>query len=244
MIESYIQELIRKQTTVKNPNYLIWLENFLASQEGNSFDDEHILYDSTIPEEDKENVKLLSYFFSYIQKTADEQSVFSVNEDPSEEEYYFTYNDNTYLIWTLVGQGAITGISLVDEIIKDPVILGRELTEEEKKEKELVEYIIINKDLEMTAGKIAAQVGHVCGMCAEKESNTHKYQVWKDYHDFKKITLSGHTKTLLDLEKQGFYAVRDKGYTEIPENSLTAVSLGIMTRKEAKLYVKRLQLFK
>ena len=90
MIESYIQELIRKQTTVKNPNYLIWLEKFLSSQEGNSFDDEHILYDSTVPEEDKENVKLLSYFFSYIQKTADEQSVFSVNEDPSEEEYYFT----------------------------------------------------------------------------------------------------------------------------------------------------------
>lgn len=244
MVESYIKELIKKQTTVKDPQYLIWLEKFISNQKDCRFDDESILYNNNISEKDKEYAKLISYFFSYVQKTADEQSVFSSNEDPSEEEYYFTYNNNTYLIWTLVGQGAITGISLINEIIEDPVILGRALTEEEKKEKELIEYIIINKDLEMTAGKVAAQVGHVCGMCAEKESNTHKYQVWKDYHDFKKITLSAHTKTLLDLEKQGFYAVRDKGYTEIPENSLTAVSLGIMTRKEAKLYIKRLQLFK
>ena len=85
---------------------------------------------------------------------------------------------------------------------------------ENERDQELVEYIIVNVDLGMSPGKIAAQVGHVCGMVAEKEAGTEKYQKWKNNYDFKKIVLAAHEKTLLKLENQ-FYSVRDKGYTEI-----------------------------
>ena len=244
IVNDYISNLIRKQTIVKSQEYLDWLITFVKNRKNTSFNDEDVLYDDSLTLKDKENASLISFFYSYITKLADEQSVFP-NENMEDEIYYFSYNDEFYEIWTIIAQGAITGISLCKEIIpEDYVIIGRELTNEEKKEKELIEYIVVNVDLKMSAGKIATQVGHVCGMCAEKQSQTHKYEVWKQLHDFKKITLAGHQKTLESLEKQGFFAVRDKGYTEIPENSLTAVSLGIMTRKEASLFIKRLQLFK
>ena len=49
---------------------------------------------------------------------------------------------------------------------------------------------------------------------------------------------------LLEKLENDYYSLRDKGYTEIKQNSLTAVSLGIMTREQAEPIVKRLQLLK
>jgi PTH2 family peptidyl-tRNA hydrolase len=115
---------------------------------------------------------------------------------------------------------------------------------------ELIQYIIVNKDLNMSAGKIATQVGHVCTICAYEEwfcnaSDTDEFQKFNEWFfgDQKKIILGASQSVLEKLELQ-FYGIRDKGYTEIPENSLTAVSLGIMTKEEARPYIKRLQLLK
>lgn len=243
-IDTYINDLENRRKKVSSKEYLDWIEAF--SKKG-PFNDEDIMYNSDIDVVDKENGKLISYFASYVYSVAQAQSVFNKEEggEFDEERFVFMYNNNFYEIWTIVGQGAITGVNNIEDPKDDNyVILGRDLTEEERKDKELVEYIIINTDLDMSPGKIAAQVGHVCGMCAEEQCGSPKYNAWKMFHDYKKITLAGHEKTLLKLEEQGFFAVRDKGYTEIPENSLTAVSLGIMTRKEAKPFIKRLQLFK
>lgn len=102
---------------------------------------------------------------------------------------------------------------------------------------------MVNVDLGMRMGKLAAQVGHACQLCTEYEVDTYKYNEWRYHNDYKKIILRGHQKDLERLEKEGkFYAVRDCGYTELPPNSLTAVSLGILSREEAKPYVKRMQL--
>lgn len=122
---------------------------------------------------------------------------------------------------------------------------------------ELIQYIIINKDLGMSPGKIAAQVGHVCTICAchylsfnsdnnwggDITLNRENFNCWYQGEQ-KKIVLEAHEKDLKKLIDKGFFFVRDAGYTEIPANSLTAVSLGIMTREEAKPFVKRLQLLK
>lgn len=120
---------------------------------------------------------------------------------------------------------------------------------------ELIQYIVVNKDLNMSPGKIAAQVGHVCTICAchysgissennwggDIEINKEHFSLWYNGEQ-KKIVLQAHQKDLEKLVAKGFFFVRDAGYTEIPANSLTAVSLGIMTREDAKPFVKRLQL--
>lgn len=110
-------------------------------------------------------------------------------------------------------------------------------------EDELVQYLIVNEDLGMSAGKVAAQAGHACTICAVKEGTTERFNQWYNLEQ-KKIVCRAHQKVLEKLEQSGFYAVRDNGYTEIPPKSLTVISLGIMSRKEASPYTKRLQLLK
>ena len=122
---------------------------------------------------------------------------------------------------------------------------------------ELVQYIIVNKDLNMSPGKIAAQVGHVCTICTYhymtngkdttwgsiKNVDREKFEKWYKGEQ-KKIVLAGHQKDLEKLVAEGFLYIKDAGYTEIPADSLTVVSLGIQTREDAKIYTKRFQLFK
>jgi len=108
---------------------------------------------------------------------------------------------------------------------------------------ELVQYYIVNKDLEMSKGKVAGQVAHCATMITLKEHETDKFKEWYS-NSQKKIILQAHEKDLLKLIDKGFYYIRDNGLTEIKEGSLTCVALGIMTRKEADQYVKRLQLCK
>lgn len=119
-----------------------------------------------------------------------------------------------------------------------------------KNENELIQYILINEDLQMSPGKVAAQVGHVCTICAynclddNSETDENKFMYWYAGEQ-KKIILRAHEKEMCKLIEHGFwYYILDKGYTEISADSLTALSLGILTRREALPFVKRLQLMK
>ena len=115
----------------------------------------------------------------------------------------------------------------------------------EYNENELVQYYVVNKDLHMSPGKIAAQVAHVATIIAVSESkkisNMQQFFTWYNNNQTK-IILRGHQKDLEKLVTQGFYYIRDHGLTEIKPNSLTVVGLGVITRKEAKPYIKRLKL--
>ena len=114
----------------------------------------------------------------------------------------------------------------------------------DNKKHELIQYIIVNKDLNMSTGKIASQVGHVCTICASTLVTEDYLIFWEWYMgEQKKIILQAHQNVLEKLEND-YYSIRDKGHTEIEPNSLTAVSLGIMTREQAEPIVKRLQLLK
>lgn len=110
---------------------------------------------------------------------------------------------------------------------------------------ELVQYILVNQDLTMSTGKIAAQVGHSCTVLTQRIlTSDYRENFYEWYKQQKKIVLKAPQTLLEELEKRGYIAIRDKGYTEIEPNSLTVVTLGITTRDEAAPIVGQLPLLK
>ena len=116
---------------------------------------------------------------------------------------------------------------------------------EEQSDDELIEYFVVNSELNMSLGKTAAQVAHVATIIAVK----HYLNKWDYFHEWyennqKKIILQGKQKDLEKLIEQGFYYIRDIGCNEVLPNSLTCCGLPPMPRSEAQKYIKRLQLYK
>ena len=113
---------------------------------------------------------------------------------------------------------------------------------------ELVMYIVINKDLGMSSGKIAAQASHSCTeylvhtlTIGEEAERTKMFEWYNDAQ--KKIVLGAHQKVMEKLEKDSrFFAIYDNGLTEIPSGSLTAICLGVHKKEDIKNVIKRLQL--
>ena len=123
---------------------------------------------------------------------------------------------------------------------------------------ELVQYFIVNSEIDISSPKLSAQIGHVATIIThdiindyytvDKHEVVGKYIEWKMWYNNgknqKKIILRGKEKQLLKLIDQGFYYIRDNGLTELMEGTLTVVGLHPMKRSEAQKYVKRLQLYK
>lgn len=126
-------------------------------------------------------------------------------------------------------------------------------------------YIVVNQDLNMSAGKIGAHTAHavldymnvLLNDCFEGYPNELKYDelICDEFRDvvgmlkeFKDngdtiIVLKAHEKDLLKWEKQGYVAVRDRGLTEVAPNSITAVNLGIYDKDEGvPKWIQRLRL--
>jgi peptidyl-tRNA hydrolase, PTH2 family len=97
-------------------------------------------------------------------------------------------------------------------------------------EEDYAMYILVNHDLQMGKGKIAAQVGHA----VEKITTTiHKMNdrnynlIYQRYLVFgsKKIVLKGTQKDLeLYMNDRDAIYIRDAGKTQIPEGSMTVVA--------------------
>jgi peptidyl-tRNA hydrolase, PTH2 family len=99
-----------------------------------------------------------------------------------------------------------------------------------KLEEEYVMYILVNNDLKMDKGKIAAQVGHAVEMLtntipkiADKDYQNIYQSYLKNLH--KKICLKGTQKDLENYmnDNDAVYVI-DAGLTQIPKNSLTVVA--------------------
>ena len=109
------------------------------------------------------------------------------------------------------------------------------------KENELIQYFLINKEIQMGKGKVAAQVAHAATMYTYTVLNNRKSQYGEEHPDLagflewysgiqKKIILKAPQEMLERLEAKGYITVRDCGYTQIPENTLTVVTLGVVSR--------------
>ena len=128
-------------------------------------------------------------------------------------------------------------------------------------EDEVVMYIIVNSDLGMSKGKIAAQVGHVVmHLVREGEElyNNRKisdittplgfkiqdYIIWWS-GSYTKVVLKADSKTLFHIMKKYVSDVqyqRDEGRTQIEPGSLTVVGFFPMRRKDTPDEIKKLKL--
>ena len=123
--------------------------------------------------------------------------------------------------------------------------------------KRYVEYILVNKDLGMSVGKIAGQVAHGQTLIdnfifiEDPRDDEALYDAYVTYVKWlssgqKKVILRANESKLKEAIKLGGIPVYDHGLTEIPENSLTVV--GFMPRYEDgseddfKKFIKRFQL--
>ena len=59
----------------------------------------------------------------------------------------------------------------------------------------------------------------------------------------KKIILKCHESKLLELEQKGYITIQDKGLTELEQNTLTCVNLGIYHKDCEPEWVKELKLY-
>ena len=119
-----------------------------------------------------------------------------------------------------------------------------------------VMYLIVNKDLNMSAGKIGAQVGHAVGMIFidyyenyVMNMNTmcnysQAMQNWKN-ESYRKVVLQAHQKDFDKIMKEHHcYAVRDSGLTEVDPGSVTVLGFWPMKKSEVPKAIKKLQLLK
>ncbi|HDD68903.1 MAG TPA: peptidyl-tRNA hydrolase [Candidatus Korarchaeota archaeon] len=93
--------------------------------------------------------------------------------------------------------------------------------------------IVVRGDIEMSRGKIAAQVAHAA---CEAFENARKMvpDIWRAWREegSKKVVLVAGEKELLEIyEKAGLLGIpraliRDAGLTELPPGTLTAVAIG------------------
>lgn len=134
----------------------------------------------------------------------------------------------------------------------------------------LVEYILVNKELNMGVGKIAGQVAHVQTIIdnkvfelddkiyflseeildedvmdirfAKEKELINNYYDWLYSGSQTKIILRAKEKDLLKAIDMGAVYVRDNGLTEIPSGSLTAVGFFPQSKDNLVDFTKKFQL--
>jgi len=91
-------------------------------------------------------------------------------------------------------------------------------------------YYLVNSDLKMSKGKVAAQVSHVAMMIGEKYNEVGRA-----------VVLKADQKILEEfIQKENVFFIRDAGLTEVPKDSLTCV--GFKDSDELKKFVNGLKL--
>lgn len=104
----------------------------------------------------------------------------------------------------------------------------------QQEEFEYKQVLVIRMDLKMSRGKIAVQASHAAVSAAE-EARKHSPTTWRKWlwEGQKKVVLKGGTESdLLHLREKAeraglpIYLVRDRGLTELPFGTITALGIG------------------
>ncbi len=122
---------------------------------------------------------------------------------------------------------------------------------------EPIMYIVVNSELNMSPGKMAAQVGHAVGKVIktlEHRNTTHFKGCYKEWEEssYTKIVLSGlssdfikslHTTANMDMLYSSM--IVDEGRTEIPKGSVTCIAFEPMHKDHPynQRYLRSLKLY-
>lgn len=112
-------------------------------------------------------------------------------------------------------------------------------------EDEIVQYFVVNNEVKMSKGKVAAQVAHAATLCAYYAYSGFLRDWYEEWFNssMTKIVLQGNQAELANVTTwQRSVHVIDEGRTEIPTGTLTVVGLMPMPRSEAKEIVGHLKL--
>lgn len=114
-------------------------------------------------------------------------------------------------------------------------------------------YLIVNNDLPMGKGKVAAQVGHAS--CAITRllhgKNNTNYNNWLRQGEAKIVLKATQTEMLELLSKYDHtttndankcVSVHDAGHTQIPANSLTVIGFYPVLKSKAPIEISKLKL--
>lgn len=112
-------------------------------------------------------------------------------------------------------------------------------------------YLIVRESLDMSTGKIAAQVGHAVGMVYEayiRDLNNSKssdkindFKSWRS-ESFRKIALKADDKEWVKVKEQcECFVVRDAGFTQVKSGSETVIALFPMRKSNVPKIVRKLQ---
>ena len=110
---------------------------------------------------------------------------------------------------------------------------------------ELVMYIIVNSDVKMGTGKIAAQVAHSAVKSAQSSKSIKPdiFDAWCR-SSYVKIVLKSDTKTMKDLMDKHGEIIRwtyDEGRTQIKSGSLTTLAFLVFPKDEILRLVPELK---
>jgi PTH2 family peptidyl-tRNA hydrolase len=115
---------------------------------------------------------------------------------------------------------------------------------------EYKQVLVIRTDLKMSRGKIAVQTAHAAVSSAE-EARKHSPTSWRKWlwEGQKKVAVKVTSEpdifALRDKAKRAglpVYLVRDRGLTELPAGTITALGIGPATSKSVDVITGKLQL--
>ena len=122
----------------------------------------------------------------------------------------------------------------------------------------LVQYFVVRKDLDMSPGKIAAQVAHAAQMIVFRYweykllpgipkdiGKSIKVEIFKKWMDesFRKVVLKADEKQFNKVKEElDSFLVRDAGLTEVESGTETVLALWPMKKSSAPKVIQRLRI--
>ncbi len=230
-----------KLRIVKSDKYLDWIVDFTNHTTNKSWDDETAQFQKEcFTQYDMNNVILFSKFSEYIQDLAEKQYVVSLPHNRHTEYRYNLKLRGNFYEMALVGDGCAHMMKLIETPEGKPIYIDEKIDPAEIKDREFIQYILVNKDIEVPASVFAVHIAHASTICAMKERKKAAFDLW--FNDKQKIVILDASQEKMEEMEPVAYGIRDTGHNNIPKNSLIALSLGIIPKAKALTLTKGCEL--